>query len=83
MRIDEEVKRLGFFTNRFIEATCSSDAELVAIAQVRDDPKLCVGTLNATDDPPMIYVDEIVEVNGDAVPEMRHGYTFFPAENDA
>ncbi len=83
MQFDEEVKRLGFFTNRFIEGSNSSEVEERAIAQIRDDPKLKNGLLNGVEDPPMIFVDEIVEVDADTVPEIRPGFAFFPAANDA
>lgn len=56
MQLNGEVKRLGFYTNRFVEASDRSLVEQQAIAQVRKDPKLGV-VLNAPDDPPILFLD--------------------------
>lgn len=52
-------------------------------AQIRADPELENGLLNAVEDPPIILVDEIVEVDADTVPEIRPGLAFFPAARGA
>ena len=74
---------LGFVTDRFVEASSSAETEERAIAQIRCDPKPGKGLLNERDNPPVIVADEIVEVDADTVPEIRRGFAFFPAENDA
>lgn len=82
MQFDGEAKRVGFFTNRFVEGSDFSKIEERAIAEIRDEPKLKNGLLNRVEDPPMIFVQEIVEIDADTVPEIRPGFAFFPAAND-
>jgi hypothetical protein len=82
MQLDEEVKRLGFYTNRFVQASGAAEVEQLAVAQIRKDPKLG-SILNRPDDPPMLYVEEITEIEADSVPQSAQGFTFFPAESNA
>ena len=58
----EVVERLGFYTNVFVEADSPEAAELLAVDVLRDDTKLNDGVLNARDNPPRLFVEEIEEI---------------------
>jgi hypothetical protein len=50
---------------------------------IRSDPELRPQVLKTPDDPPMIYIKEMAEIEVDAVPEIQRGFLFFPAETNA
>ena len=52
---------LGFYTNAFIEAESAEKAEFLAIDLLRDHPSL-KGVLNAREDPPRLFAEEIIEI---------------------
>ena len=83
MRLSGEVKRFGFYTTRFVEASNSNKAEERALELIRNDPELRSQVLNTPHDPPMIYTEEMVEIEEDEVPEVQRGFSFFPAETNA
>jgi hypothetical protein len=58
---DGEAKH-GFHTARFVEAPNPQAAEDAAIAQLRARDSLHEMVLNRDDDPPMMYVTEIYEL---------------------
>lgn len=60
---DGQVKRVGFYTTRFLEARSPREAGDIAVDLIRQDSHLCGITLNQQDDPLMLFVDEIEEVN--------------------
>ena len=77
-KVDDEEQRLGFYTTVFIEAENEEEAELKAIDLIRNDPKLKDGVLNPKSDPPMMFVEEVEEVEcfvGEGLP--RTGFAFF------
>ncbi|MBL8524955.1 MAG: hypothetical protein JNN20_14790 [Betaproteobacteria bacterium] len=82
LEMEGAVQRLGFYTNRFIEAATSDQAEHDAIAEIRAETKLRNGLRNLTNDPPMLFVDEIVEVASAEIPNVKQGLAFFKSEND-
>jgi hypothetical protein len=55
--------KCGFYTARFLEAPDAEAAELMAIDQLRRRKSLCDMVRNAADDPPMMYVTEIQELD--------------------
>ena len=49
---------------------------------LRDDPRLQESTLNSESDSPMMYVEEIEELESfDGLKLPRIGFSFFPMEN--
>ena len=60
--VDGRNQKLGFYTTRFVEAQNGEGAEEMAIAVVRDDPKLRSGVLNDLSDAPVMFAEEIVEL---------------------
>jgi hypothetical protein len=79
--LDNEPTRLGFYATRFVEAKSYKAAEILALDLVRHDKKLG-RLLNARDDPPMLFIDELDEVPASNV-ENTPGFTFFPADSNS
>ncbi|MEL7023521.1 MAG: hypothetical protein AAGL69_07200 [Pseudomonadota bacterium] len=78
-RQDDCLVRLGFFTTIRVEAPGPDEAELraIEILKARDDLKQI--TRNPRDDSPMLYLEEISELDESAELENRKGYTWFPS----
>src|SRR5436190_11757441 len=55
-------QKFGFYTNAFVEAFSSADAEARAIEIVREDTGLADILLNSDDDPLSLSAEEIHEV---------------------
>ena len=62
VNLDGEVRKLGFYTSRIVDAKNPKEAELVAVDNVRGDSALKGIVLNERDDSPMIYAEEIEEI---------------------
>ncbi|HPA14550.1 MAG TPA: hypothetical protein PKV75_04660 [Desulfobacterales bacterium] len=79
IRLNDKVGKHGFFTTRFVEAKDSKNAETLTMNLIRDELKLTV--LNDSSDPPVMYVEEVHEIDdfGDnMVP--GSGFTWFKEE---
>ncbi len=84
IRGESGVKRLGFYTTRYIEAPSAADIERCAVDHIRGDAHLRNAVLNPPDAPPTVFVDEYVEVDPETVQDkLVGGFTFFPGETDA
>ncbi|HEY0100137.1 MAG TPA: hypothetical protein VGB76_14400 [Pyrinomonadaceae bacterium] len=59
---DGQARRVGFYATRTVEAATADEAESAAVELLRSDELLRQSTLNEQTDPPMMYVEEIVEV---------------------
>src|SRR5258708_37179254 len=79
LRMQGEVRHLGFYTNRFVEAPDPRSAEAQAFDLLRADPKLQAMENNPSDRPSM-SIDETCEVDRSEVPDVVQGYVFFPEE---
>ena len=82
--MDGQLKLMGFYTTRFVEAETPEKAEELAVQLVREDAKLRDAVINDKSDPPMIYVEEIVMLetfDGNKTPGA--GYTFFLYDDEA
>jgi hypothetical protein len=77
LTVDGQQTRMGFYTTRFVQANNPEGAKLLAVDLLRNDKKLR-GVANLRSDPPMIFADEIDEVEADDVPERPAGFTFYP-----
>ena len=55
--------RYGFFTSRFVEADDPAAAESAAVQMLRDDAEPRGLVRNSPNDPPVIYVEEITELD--------------------
>lgn len=58
----QQVEPLGFYVTAFVEAHSPGDAELAAVALLRESPKLRGQILNQPDDPPRMFVEEMEEL---------------------
>ena len=74
--VDEENK-CGFFTTVWVEAKDSEEAELNAVAELRNHEDLKSGLLNKEDDSPMIYLEEMLQLETDSDIQQNGGRTFF------
>lgn len=83
MDFDGTRAKHGFYTQVYVEAFTSADAELRAIDLLQEDAHLAEKILNAADDPMTLAVDEVREIesfDGRKVP--RCGLIFYPEEEE-
>jgi hypothetical protein len=81
IRIDDEIRRVGFFTTRFVEANNAAAAEGRALDLVRDELRDRV--LNERTNPPMMFIKRMDEVSsfGDrSVP--GKGFSWYPEDRE-
>lgn len=84
MRLKGEIKRYGFYTTRFVEASRREDAEHDALDRIKNDAELRAAVLNPDNIAPELFIEELVEVEADNVPENKGaGFSFYPGESDA
>lgn len=75
---DGEARRVGFYATRTVEAATPDEAESAAVELLRRDALLREVTLNEQTDPPMMYVEEIIEVrNGKKDGDANTGFSFY------
>ena len=75
---DGKQKKHGFYQNVVIEAGSPRQAELLAISKLWHDKELKEITLNAKDDPPVIQLDTLWELDiMDDESGIENGRTFF------
>jgi hypothetical protein len=83
INLDGVNQKLGFYTTRFVEADDEEAAEYAVMDLLRSDPKLVKGVLNEESDPPMMYAEEIEELQSfETFPIPAHGFTFYPEEGE-
>lgn len=81
INLDDVEQKLGFYTTRYVEARNKEAAEHVVMDMLRDDPKLTNGVLNDKSDPPMMYAEEVEEIDSfAALPLPGAGFAFYPDE---
>ena len=75
---------LGFYTTRWVKADNPESAEQMAVDLIRNDPTLKEAVQNQTDDQPMIFLEELVEVGW--LEFFRRnpgsGFTFYPNDSE-
>jgi hypothetical protein len=77
--VDGRVAKHGFFTMRFVEASDSTDAENAAVQMIRDAQRLRNIVRNPSDDPPVMDVVRVVELDSFEGIEIREpGFVFYP-----
>ena len=79
LKSEESVKRLGFYTTRFVEAPDKDGAEKCAVESIRKDDRLQECVLNDQSDPPMLFAEEIDEISSfeTGKDQSLGGYTFY------
>jgi len=73
---DGQPQRLGFFTNRIVEASNKKDAEGQALALLESDEWLKDALLNLRDDPFVIEAEEIEEAAPREI--QMTGFSWYP-----
>ena len=81
LTIDDEPRRMGFFTTRFVEAADPEAAEVAAVELLRQDDRLAGQILNDPSDPPTIHLHKIRQLDTEAELRTQQGFTYY-AEND-
>lgn len=80
INLDGVKQKVGFYTTRFIEARDEEDAENAVMEMLRADPKLIKGVLNEKSDSPIMYAEEIEELESfEGCPVPGGGFAFYPA----
>ncbi|NEQ48116.1 MAG: hypothetical protein F6K00_33110 [Leptolyngbya sp. SIOISBB] len=83
MMMEDKPSKMGFYTNRYVEATNETEAENKAVQMIRDDSTFDK-ILNERSDPPMIYCDGISELEGNVdLPPVNQGYVFYREDLDS
>ena len=75
---DGKVARHGFYQTVFVGAADPATAESEALNKVRSDETLKAQTRNSPDDPPMLYVESLDELEGGEVSDNPRGRTYYP-----
>ena len=81
--IEGEQKKLGFFTAREVEAHDPEAAEAAAVRSVRDNERLRATIRNTPEDPPMLFVEEIVKIDAVQADKPVPGFAFYDDEEPA
>lgn len=74
-------RKCGFYTAIWVQAKYPDDAYSKAVNIIRDQKKLNSKLLNLENDTPMIYLEEIFELDLESKLEKNSGKVFF-IEND-
>ena len=81
LNLDGKVGKVGFYTTRFVEAQNDHEAEENAISTLRNDPTLRDGVLNEKSDAPMLFVEEIAELDSfDGLTLPGTGFSFYTGD---
>ena len=62
LNFDGKSQKHGFYTTRYVEANDPEEAELKAVDLIKMDSKLTESVQNDHSDVPMIYLDELIEL---------------------
>lgn len=82
INVDDARQRLGFYTTRYVEATDESEAEARAVDLLRQDARLREAVQNDPSDPPMLFAEEIDELDSfDGIESLTPGLAFFDDES--
>jgi hypothetical protein len=77
MNLEGRTRRFGFYQTVFVESANPDAAELDAIAHVRADAELQRGVQNESDDPPMLFLDALYELEDSGPPRSSEGRTYY------
>ena len=84
LNVDGSVGKFGFFTTRFAEADTPAQAEETAILALRADSTLRSNTLNDEADTPMLFVEDIEELDSfDGITPPGAGFSFYREDASA
>ena len=76
--VESRVGKHGFFTARFVEAANPAAAENAAVRTIRETPRLRKLVRNTSDDPPIMEVTQIVELESfDGIENREPGFVWY------
>ena len=76
--MDGKVAKHGFFQNFFLEAESPEQAENLAVQKMRENDDLKEITQNPKEDPPVIVLEQMSELESfDGVEDMESGKAWF------
>ena len=68
---------IGFYTTRFVEATTTEEAEVLALNHLKDEPKLRLPGDIPKQTSARVTFEEIVEIETPESPVVQTGFCFF------
>ena len=78
IEMDGRIAKYGFFTTRFVEATDADAAENTAVQMIRETQRLRDLVRNAPDDPPVMDVIGITELESfDGIENLEPGFAWY------
>jgi hypothetical protein len=78
LNFDGQLQKLGLYVTRVVDAQNPDEAELAAVDLVREDSRLRGNILNERDDPPMLYAEEVEEIEeSDGAENVNTGFSWF------
>jgi hypothetical protein len=84
INLEGQDQKFGFYTTAFVEGEDKEQAEQRAMALLRNDKEFRRSVLNERSDAPMMFVDEIDELQSfEGLKLPRTGFSFFPEEGNA
>jgi hypothetical protein len=83
IEMDGELAKFGFVTMRHVEAADQSEAEGLAVDALRRIDSLREAVKNSADDPPRVYVEEIIEITAIDPAAPTPGLSWYPEEDNS
>jgi hypothetical protein len=81
INLEGEDQKFGLYTTAFVEEQDEEQEEQKSNGPLRNDKEFSRSVLNEQSDPPMMFVDEIDELESfEGVNLPRTGFSFFPEE---
>jgi hypothetical protein len=77
LTLNGKTRRHGFYQTVFVQASDPAEAEASALRAVKDDAELKDLAQNNADDPPMLYVDALYELEGSGPLPQAEGRTHY------
>ncbi|WP_299975668.1 hypothetical protein [uncultured Pseudoteredinibacter sp.] len=81
LRFESETKLYGFYTTRSVTADSEAQAELVAVAEIREDENLISSIDQAFEAEPKIYMESVRKISWWSRSK-KTGYTFYPMDSE-
>lgn len=76
-----QIRKYGFFTTRCVDADGPQQAEVSAISLLRRNQSLKKMVRNAEGDQPMLYVEEVAQVEPfHSLPRSEQGFSWYPED---
>lgn len=77
IKLNEKMTKCGFYTTKYIEANNPEEARSLVMDMLSSDDKLKDVVKNDKNDPPIIYADEISEVESFDSKDLKIGISWY------